>query len=156
MPRQFDSLALTLAVALMAPAVRIVVVNAWCFERADGPNETGHELLPVLGLSARVAASFSRAHVPNDWRRPPTIASAVRDGWCHDGTDATFDAIVIDPESGRIGPADEMLSAENEAHAVAACPWPPEEDEVRLAGVIARVEREAVANVTRRRSKAVA
>lgn len=156
MTRQFDSLALTSAVALMAPTVRLVVVNAWCFGRADGPNETGHELLPVLGLSARVAASFSRAHVPNDWRRPPTIDKAVRDGWSHEDTGATFDAIVIDPESGRIGPADEMLCAENEAHAVAACPWPLEEDETRLAGVIERVKREAVEQVARRKTKAVA
>jgi hypothetical protein len=105
--------------SLCAPAVRVVAVSAFA-ERSEDPKpryEAFAEFHSVLALVA----------VPD------------RDG----GT--LFDGLVVHPDPTwglmRAGLAFEDV---NSAHELAACPWPPDEDEDRLAEVVDRVKGNAV------------
>jgi hypothetical protein len=144
MHQRFDDYEFPLSVGLCAPAVRLVVVEAWaCLAQPAGVWETGSAIHPILAIQAEVRAEFSRPHRPNDHRRPTTLSPSEREGWIHESTGTHYDAIINTPEYG-IAPASFACDGLNVACTVVECPWPKSQDAKRLAKVIAAVKAEAM------------
>lgn len=108
------------AVSLSPPAVRMVVLLAWAepAPAEEGGWTTSAEVLPVLALSARVTAEG----------------------------DVDYQPVILCPDGSGLMAAD-YLDHWCDGYRAVACPWPPEDDAVRLAGpthdLENRVSREA-------------
>lgn len=113
-------------VALCPPAVRTLAVWAWADrDRATNEWETGFTVFPVLAISA----------MPD-----PTI--------CAKPMFVSYKAVLIDSDTGCLTDTDD-LTAVNAVWHLAAAPWPPEEDEERLATLLARVRELAIKEAER-------
>jgi hypothetical protein len=125
-------------IAVYTPAQRVVAVMAWATD--DDPPESGHVLLPVVAMQATLLAD---GRVVGDrWYRDPECEGEVR----HEP--------VIDygyADAGVSTPWEQNWS--NEVVVVVQCPWPPSEDEERLADAIAEARHQAVNLVLCRRQR---
>jgi hypothetical protein len=117
----------------------MVVVWAW----ANG-GKADHSIYPVLAIECRGEQRFSRTHRPGDHRRPPTAGLSDAEGWGHESTGCEYDVLVMDDEYG-ICAASLAFESSNGAYRVVVAGWPPEEDEHRLAVVIAELEAQVIA-----------
>jgi hypothetical protein len=121
-------------VAMCPPAVRTVVVQAW-LDEPDRVSE--HRVYPVLALRSYLSHDYTRPRETGPDRYPETAAThaAMTElGWHHDpNVYATIEAIVAHEEFGLVGTEVGHFDHDNSAHEVVACPWPPDEDEERLA-----------------------
>jgi hypothetical protein len=139
--------------AMCAPAVRtvLVVVTAWIdddVERTDPPaTVTRVEVVPVLAMKSvlyRVYAIW--ADKAGDARRMfGTEDEAVKQGWQlveqREEVRPVFASYVGDCPGLTDGT--DLPPLTNGATRVVAAPWPPAEDEERLAGVVERLRKEA-------------
>lgn len=148
---KYDSCSIEHSAGLCAPAVRMVVVEAGT---GDVAGETWHNLHPVLAIESRNVTVFTRAHEPGGYLEPATLEEAESEGWRRDrGPTPEYDAIVMDEEHD-ISTARLVFRAINTAYRIVVTPWPPEEDEARLAEVIAELTAEAIKNEARSRTPA--
>ena len=114
------------AVAMSAPAVRMVCIRAWAWEE-DGEIKSESEVLPVLAIQSRVVDFYtkqSQAVFPEE----ALSDKGMRDlGWIYRGREVTQHALVLDVEYGLVVADDETLACDNTAYGLKICPWPVEE-----------------------------
>lgn len=134
-PRYQDA-ELTQAVAMTVPAVRLAYVHGW----AHG-EESGHQVLPVVGLRTRVDQRWYRSH-RDTLDIDPSPATMRKAGWYLEGIDPRTEALVICPETGEVAPTSQ-IECTNTAGRLVACSWPPEQDPERLAPIVDQVVAEA-------------
>lgn len=144
-PRRYDKHLIPAGIALAAPAVRMVVVQAWAHRDPDGRWDDGHEIYPVLAIVGTQAHGYSR---PKGSGRPERRSGSPRTmerlGWSYDEWEArpTFAVVVRHPEDGELSLA-EYLECSNTAQEVVVCDWPRRQDGPKLAPAVARVKAEA-------------
>jgi hypothetical protein len=130
---------LTTALSVTTPAIRtlVIVVSA---ERSS----THVELVPAVGLEARVIRSYSRAlPIGQTAETAPDHAGMIRAGWSYESEAVERDVLIVDPEFG-VQPAEELYDDVcNVAFRIVACPWDPAEDQERLLSAIEKVQVEA-------------
>lgn len=119
---------------LTTPAVRLVVVSVLRLD--DG---TLHQhFLPVVAVRSRVLTVLRRQY---EGEQPPqpvgTVDYLVACGWQPEPCEVLQDALIVDQDFGVVG--HDEWTASNERRALAACPWPAEEDETRLAWLVAEL-----------------
>ena len=66
----------------------------------------------------------------------------IAQGWYIEGQDTSLSPVIIDPEFASLVALDDpdLGAAENAERRLVACPWPPEEDEVRLESLLAEMK----------------
>ena len=124
----------TLSVALVAPAVRTVVAEVWLDDGAPK-----HAFFPVLAIAARVERTYSAVSdaEPDEGGTEKELLEA---GWSVAEQAVRHDVLFEDPVYGDLTTdAEYREDNEHSRIAVCACPWPPAEDEERLAPVVARL-----------------
>jgi hypothetical protein len=136
-----------LAVSLCAPAVRLVVVGAWAYRERQGGWAAASAVRPVVALQAALTRAFAKPYAGPD---PPSGAGTENDllkaGWRLAGEESNTTALVVDPEYGLIGYDDPLVGDyENGERQLVPAPWPPAEDEERLAPVVAEMKQRALA-----------
>lgn len=133
-------------VALTAPAVRLVVVNACAFPDPDGDGFIAeHVLYPVLAIEATIRQSFSARADSGPRGHAPTPEAMEQLGWRYSGggLGASYDPVVLTHDYGICG-ASFAFDWEAETWEVFACEWSRDEDETRLAEEIARLRDKAL------------
>jgi hypothetical protein len=147
--RDYDSISIPTSIALVAPAVRTLVVDVWAQEADDGKGWVcHHELVPVLAIQTTIEASFSRTRKQGRLDVPATVSEALRTGWLANETPhVKVDAIVVDPDY-ELSPANLAFDGSNVAYQIVAAPWPESEDSERLARTIKDLERRAIENAS--------
>jgi hypothetical protein len=149
---KFESHTLPTALAMTTPAVRMVVVEMWGqrperFEETEGPDAMGnwpdeprHRFIPVLALVGRHVDDYSRRATGSG---PPLTAPTWRGmhekGWVYEGFELKFDALILEENYGLILASDAYASTANVVYDLAVCPWPADEDEDRLAPIVAEL-----------------
>lgn len=137
------------SVSLAAPSVRMVVIEAWANQNADGSWTCSHHLHPILALAAETRDEYSHPAKPSGTpRKSPDHAELERFGWGYEHTQTSFDAVVLDVDYGLVE-ASQAFDGLNVAYETVLAPWPVSEDRERLAEVIARLEQEAQAKACR-------
>jgi hypothetical protein len=155
------------------PAVRtlLVVVYAWVPEPgygaadgraaadSDGPNgvRTRVEALPVLALESVVYRDYTfpdggGRDTPVMWG---TEEQALERGWllAEQGVEVRPVFVHYDDVGAAWLMDDEDHEARGGEHELVAAPWPPDEDDARLAPVVARLTQSAVEKARRRAMK---
>lgn len=139
-----------LSVQLCPPAVRMVVINAWAWAE-DGKVLGASQVLPVLALQAAVTRRFRK--LTHEERYPDTSGTErelIEKGWNLDEQDARVSALICDKEYGLIAHDDLLFESDNSLMRLVCTPWPPEEDEKRLAPIRGEVEQEIVERESKR------
>jgi hypothetical protein len=147
---RFDWWELTTAVALCAPAVRMVVVAVWAERFPDGTwGSDDHEIYPVLAIQARQRHCYRRPYTGSPARNTaPEHDALVTLGWTYDGDTSglEYDALIWTEDYG-LTDASLVCKAENMWHDIIPCPWSVEEDEEQLAPIIEGLRNEARSRV---------
>jgi hypothetical protein len=142
---------LVAGIGLVAPAVRSVVVFAYANLEA-GEIQVDVEYYPVLAIRSTIVHRYLHRPGPRALRGA-TPAEMVDIGWTYNGHTVEDEFLIVGEDWG-VGTTTEILgNTSNGAYEPVACPWPPEEDEVKLVVVIARVQQEAIRNLRRREPK---
>ena len=139
-PKGYQSYELIESIDLSVPAIRMVVVEGFYDAYAKGEDEGrgGVTVYPVLNVQARVVRRFVRRKIEGQPIRAYVSSQELQgDGWKDEGQDVAYDFMVIDSSYGFC--SSEMFNAVNAHCEPLACPWPPEEDDAKLADVKARV-----------------
>lgn len=140
--------------AVTTPAIRMMVVHAYVDEEPLRPVVENPkfvvEFLPVLAIRSEVHVTYTRPRRSGDGDGPhiPTLidpASLRSEGWRAEYRIYHDTPLVAYWSDMGITGADE-LSGSSSSYNVAACPWPPEEDETRLARKIEAAKEEALWN----------
>jgi hypothetical protein len=97
------------------PAVRMVLVEAWAYARNDGTIDTGHRLLPVIGVQGMAYGNF-----PN----------GGGDG------DPFYEAVVVTEDEGLMTERELLHGCPSSVLRWAVSWWPPTEDTERLEKLI--------------------
>jgi hypothetical protein len=150
-PPKYDNAEIPTAVALAAPAVRMVVVVAWHNDE-DGESTTTVEINPVLAIQSKIVTSVARAHRPGDYHTPSTLEEADRNGYHLMSTDL-ITGVIVHSDDHDLCEADDAYNCMNMAWQTAVCPWDPSEDDARLSELIEYVKGEAVAKVREHKEK---
>lgn len=136
---RYEEFYLTTAVALCAPAMRMVVVAVWATRFPDGTWESDdYEIFPVLAIQAQHRHCYRRPYTGSLARNTaPEHEALVALGWTYDGGSSglEYDALIWTEDFG-LSDASLVCNAENMYHNIVACPWPAEEDEEQLAPII--------------------
>lgn len=136
---------LTRHLALAAPAIPMVVVQAWADQEEDGTWKADHRTDPVVNL---IVTEIDRyRHAMPDARRGSDARDLLRYGWAFDDSVRIIDAILVDPDLGITHASD--LCAVNLVYEIVAClgNWPGG-DPVEAA--IIRVKAAAIEKTQRR------
>jgi hypothetical protein len=132
-PRKFCNEVRSLNCNMIQPAVRTVVISAW----ANANGESGYELLPVLAITAEAFRHFSKYVSASNWPNTSgTEKNLLKRGFDLDGQHVRYSAIVI--MEGRMTDLDDLEEYYDSVQQIAACPWPPEQDEEKLASQISQ------------------
>lgn len=143
--RKWRSHSLPAAVALAAPAIRLVVVEGYAWEKPDGSIECGHQVFPVVAIRSAVMHEYRQSADRPERGAAPTHEGMESLGWHYDGSQVEDDALVYSDEFFALVPvSDAFGNCSNASHRMVPAPWPPEADEIRLASVVRVVEEEAV------------
>jgi hypothetical protein len=122
---------------LVQPAIRMVVIRVW--PDGDSPHI---EIMPVLAIESRLIDSFSMVTHQGDSRQPRSLRTAddlEAAGFRFQSRQIQTGVLYIDPGSGDAltSSTDEFFESQISAdHRIVPCPWPPSEDEERLAPII--------------------
>ena len=158
-PRQRKTVAFTLpmAVALCAPAVRTVVISACANRGPSGEWETHIETAPVLAIRADVGLTFeAMTNADGIGPRPGATAQAMeRAGWSLTDSHASTELLIWDESFQALGDVAQVHGSSNVAYEVVPCPWPPSQDEKRLAQVRQRVAASAIRAAERYQARPV-
>jgi hypothetical protein len=118
-------------IAVYQPAVRMVAIMAWV--NADPEDrEPRHELLPVIAMQAKLLAYGWTDG--DEWHRDVECSGEVRHEPVIDFSDGSNGSINVPSERPDLYVIVRAVT----------CPWPPAEDEQRLAKAIARLKERAV------------
>lgn len=142
-PRQHYSCDLARSVALAAPAVRFVVVSVSCGE--DGRAESYTD--PVTAVRSTVVDVY-RAD-GREPRRAPSHREMIAEGWRYDGREVRDELLVHTDDLGLSDLDCAFGGMATLCFRVVPCPWPPGEDEERLAPVVAELSAEARAKAAK-------
>lgn len=126
------------AVALCAPAVRLVVVQVWAeVGESDEVVARSHVFHPVVAIRARVEHDYSIYLDPGEdsRRRGRTHRDMESLGWHYEGSHVTESCLVVNEEFDDLGDLED-LSILNGRSTVVACPWDPREDDERLKSAV--------------------
>jgi hypothetical protein len=131
---------ITNALAMTAPATRMVVVRAYA---QDG--EAWHEIVPVLAVVGKDVTGYAKEAPVGEY---PDVGANHREmlrlGWRFDYRFAPEYSVLIHDREFGIHELTEDFTACNESYAIRVCPWPADEDEQRLAETIEEVRRFAL------------
>jgi hypothetical protein len=124
------------SVALVAPAVRVVIVHAFAWNEGD-ELRTAHVVYPVVAIRSSVVDRYDRPREEGEHppRALPDREAMLAAGWSYRGRDVEEDLLIITSDFD-LCPASLALGACNAESRPVACPWPAEEDAERLADVI--------------------
>lgn len=122
----------SLAVALVQPGVRMVIVQVWICDE-----QPGHDFVPVLAIESHIKRCFSKGYVGNHPRTCDTEKELIENGWDFQGQHVDRHAIYLCPEGFLMSTEEDDLVSSNGDGQLAVCPWPPEQDEEKLADVVA-------------------
>jgi hypothetical protein len=105
----------------------------------------------VLALRSTARVDYSRDAGKGGVGRAVTHEELVAAGWLPGGERVQHDALVFDAELGEVVDTVEHFGrcCDNCAWGLELAPWPPEEDEARLAPTIRRIEAAAESRVRR-------
>lgn len=134
----------TTHLAIAAPAVRMVAVHAHAYRpTGDEPRDprsglaVAVDLVPVVAIRSQVSVKYWRP-APEDSRtthaKPASLdpQHLLLEGFRRHEETVEDTALVLSRNFGLIG-LDALAAMEGGPIPVAVCPWPPEEDEARLA-----------------------
>jgi len=120
------------SVTLCQPAVRMLAIEA-CAD--DDPNwEQDFTIYPVVAVQSRVGLQFAIevpwGSSPFQW---PTAAKLIEHGWEFSRHVLEDKALIFNEEYGLIAADDEIIECSNTAVGTIVTPWPPSEDNEKLA-----------------------
>jgi hypothetical protein len=139
-----------ISVALATPAVRMVCIAAYHTPSAETGEPEGvfHEVAPVLALRSTAQVEYRRAMARGGVGLDVTHEELVAAGWRPSLQWVRHDALVLDTDSGEVVDTVEHFGGCDHCEWVLElAPWPPEEDEARLAAAIRELEAAAESRV---------
>lgn len=131
-----------ISVAMTTPAVRMLAIYAYAWKEDDW--HTAVELHPVVAIQASVQREYGKDY-RSDEERPCAVGTEeelLKRGWRLEGQYTTTSALLLHPDSGLVRHDDWLTRPNNCTVRLVGCPWPQEEDETRLAGIVAEMKAE--------------
>jgi hypothetical protein len=142
-----------LTAQVCTPACRLVVVECWA-DDARGELEYGSTVYPVVAVLARVVTTYSRQTSATYPDESGTEQQLLQDGWRLERQECCTSALIVHEECGDLVRHDDRLFlADSAVNKLVCAPWPAEEDEARLADVVAELKERARDRLTWLRSR---
>lgn len=135
-PRKHYSCDLVRSVALSSPAARTVGVLV---SSDDGNKYTS--IHPVLAIRTTIVDVYRATD--REPGRAPSHKGMVAEGWRYDCREVRDEFLVHTDDYGITDSNFAFDGSSNASYRVVPCPWPAEEDEARLAPVVAELWAEA-------------
>jgi hypothetical protein len=129
-----------IAVSLVTPACRMVVIELW--ESCNVGEEPTPDFYPVVAVRASIERCYKKRYLPGE-PEPSTLLTEkqlIEDRWCFFNQRIDQEVLYLSDDTGWLitprhyAPEDEMIVR------VVTCPWPQEEDEQRLAGIVRQMQ----------------
>lgn len=136
-------------IAMIAPAVRLLVVTADVWQDDDGKIESETFVMPVVAIRETVLEIWTRheSGTESDW---PHYANAVefrKAGYQFHGQQLNQEMLVIDYTGDGIVVLDDLRCMDRALRVVAAT-WEPSDDERHLAPIVASLVAETTKRLT--------
>lgn len=145
MSREYSDL--TQHVVLTTPGTRMVVVLACAWTESETEEwKSEAEICPVVALETRVTNRYSKKIRQGDSYDPGiTHDEMLEIGWRPWEHRLEHGALYVSPTDGNLASTIDRWNIEDHViDRILVCPWPPEEDNQRLMGVILKMREDII------------